>query len=99
MKRETRVEKQADGKVGRSEGRPEATTTKPKRPAASEKNHPPRKRVVVVGKLRRGAKSESRSKATRDDESDANRRRHKHLILGRTGFSATPFAFYFAAFS
>ena len=54
MKRVNRVEKQADGKVCRGDGRPEATTTKPKRPAANEENHLPRKVVVVVGKLRRG---------------------------------------------
>ena len=77
IKRENRIEQQADDEVSRRERRPDAFPTKPESPAASEKDHPAREDVEVVGLFGRRKKSERGSEAANDKEGDANLRRHK----------------------
>lgn len=76
MKGRERIEKQADHNVAGRERRPEAFPTKPESPAASEKDHPAREDVEVVGLFGRCIKSECGSQAANDHEGDASLRRH-----------------------
>ena len=84
IKRENRIEHQADDEVSRCKRWPDAFPTKPKSPAASQKNNPSRKDVEVVGIFGGGIEDECGSEAPNDEEGNANARQH---IIGCSLFT------------